>query len=93
MLIQTYQLTDKQVVFETRQVSTFEAAELNGWPGAPYSHSTRWQGDTELFSLVAQDTVKIGQPVNRNDADYWIEQVARLGAMGEGERVGRVKVR
>lgn len=49
--------------------------------------------EPEYFQLVANETVKVGTPVSRNDADYWINQFARLGAIGEGERVGRVKAR
>lgn len=92
MLSQTYQLIDSQTILETRQVSAFEAGELSGWPGAPYNHNTRWQGDPERFQLVASETVKVGQPVNRADADYWIEQ-AKARALGVGEVIGRVAVR
>lgn len=76
------------------QVSTFEIGYSNKLAASTPGDSIHWQPvDVERFTLVANETVKIGQPVNRNDADYWISQFTRLGAVGEGERVGRVKVR
>lgn len=96
MLTQTYQM-DTPTGRVTRQltpqlakamnlelIETAFFAEVRGIQWRPV--------ETERFSLVANETIKVGTPVNRNDADYWISQFARLGAIGEGERVGRVKV-
>lgn len=88
---QTYYLIGNGITFKTAQLLPWQAkvknriSELNNL-------GIRWQSDPESFQLIANETINVGAPVNRNDADYWISQFARLGAIGEGERVGRVKV-
>lgn len=49
------------------------------------------KAEGERFQLVANEAVKIGPPVSRPDADYWIEQI-KARALEPGEMVGRVKV-
>lgn len=87
---QTYHLIGNGITFKTAQLLPWQAkvknriSELNNL-------GIRWQSDPESFQLIANETINVGTPVNRNDADYWIEQI-KARAIGEGERVGRVKV-
>lgn len=90
MLIQIYTTNHPHSTGKPFHLTPFEARELNSL-AERNNLGFCWQGDPERFRLIAQETVKVGTPVNRNDADYWISQFARLGAIGEGERVGRVK--
>lgn len=89
---QTYQFTNGHIIVKTAQLLPWQVKEKNQIADNILDFDFRWQSDPERFNLVANETIKVGSPVNRNDADYWISQFARLGAIGEGERVGRVKV-
>jgi hypothetical protein len=94
MLTQTYQV-NTPLGSNARQMTPFLAKAMHGWlTKDTFLAEERGIGvtdDSERFCLVVNETVKIGTPVSRNDADYWIEQM-RARALGEGEMVGRVMV-
>lgn len=91
MLTQTCRLhCGPQVSLETYEVTPFEIQVSQNLARYIPGIDTYWQPvDTERFQLVAAESVKVGSPVNRADAQYWIAQV-RARALDAGEVVGWV---
>jgi hypothetical protein len=48
-------------------------------------------GDPERFQLVINESVKVGHPINRDEALYWIE-IVKARALAPIEVIGWVKV-
>lgn len=79
-----------QVSLKTYQVTPFEVRHSQEIARNVPGCELFWQPvDTERFQLVAAESVKVGTPVNRSDALYWIAEV-RARALDAGEVVGWV---